>query len=115
MRSPAGTGPRENRNAAHALSGAGSIESSGETFGNAGYIESTGVRDAQPRRLRLLQQLYECGPRPVAEFCLAIEAGADFDETLEDFTRIPPAIYRAIGASEIDLQPDLRLIDGGRR
>jgi hypothetical protein len=43
----------------------------------------TNARSAQRRRL--CAHLHSSGPRPVLEALLAVEAGQDLDEVLEDF------------------------------
>jgi hypothetical protein len=67
-----------------------------------------------PRRQHLVQHLVNCGDRPVLEALLAVEAGQDLDEVLEDFARLDPKIFEAIGA---DIMPIDRLIlvNGGLR
>jgi hypothetical protein len=49
------------------------------------------------------------GPRPTLEAMIAIHEGADIDEVLEDFRRIPPEIYHMTGASNF---PEPLLIIG---
>ena len=67
-----------------------------------------------PRRQRLAQHLYRCGPRPVLEALLAVEAGQHLDDVLEGFARLPPSVYGAIGADSLDTAPALLSVAGGR-
>ena len=67
------------------------------------------------RRRRLVNHLYACGPRPVLEALLAVDGGADLDAVLTDFARLPPRVYRAIGADYLDAEPPLFVFAGGRR
>jgi hypothetical protein len=46
----------------------------------------------------LATRLHETGPRVIYEFLVAIHHGGDFLETVEDFSRIDPAVYAAICA-----------------
>jgi hypothetical protein len=55
-----------------------------------------------PRRQHLVKHLARCGDRSVLEALLAVEAGQDLDEVLEDFARLDPKIFEAIGA---DIMP----------
>jgi hypothetical protein len=59
------------------------------------------------RRQHLAAHLHDCGPRPVLEALIAVDAGTPIDEVLEDFGRLPPALYRAMGA---DVLPIHRLV-----
>lgn len=65
-----------------------------------------------PRRQRLAKHLHECGPRPVLEALLAVEAGQSLDATLEDFGRLPAPIYHALGADQLAID-SLAVINGG--
>ena len=42
-----------------------------------------------PRRQHLARHLHACGPRPVLEALLEIEAGRPLDAVLADFARLP--------------------------
>jgi hypothetical protein len=66
-----------------------------------------------PRRRRLAQHLFDCGPRSVMEAVLAIGAGEPIDDVLEDFARVPAGLFTAMGAREIPA-PELSTVDGGR-
>jgi hypothetical protein len=70
------------------------------------------ARDA--RRQRQVQHLCAAGERPVLECLLDVASGRDLDETLADFTRIPVAVYRAVGASQLPINQPLAVIKGGR-
>jgi hypothetical protein len=50
------------------------------------------------RRQWLVRHLHRCGERPVFEALLAVEAGQSLDEVLEDFARLSPDVYKAVGA-----------------
>jgi hypothetical protein len=50
------------------------------------------------RRQCLARHLQRCGPRPVLEALLAVEAGQSLDAVLEDFARLSPESYKAVGA-----------------
>jgi hypothetical protein len=50
------------------------------------------------RRQRLVKHLWQAGARPVLEALLEVDAGRPLDEVLERFGRIPPHIYRTLGA-----------------
>jgi hypothetical protein len=67
-----------------------------------------------PRRQHLVKHLVDCGDRSVLEALLAVDAGQDLDAVLEDFARLDPVIFEAIGA---DLMPvdSLFLVNGGRQ
>ena len=67
-----------------------------------------------PSRQRLVLHLHRCGPRPVLEALLALEAGQPLDDILEDFGRIPPHVYQAVGADHLALKY-LFSVEGGRR
>jgi hypothetical protein len=54
------------------------------------------------RRQRLARHLHRCGERPMFEALLAVEAGQPLDMVLEDFARLQPEVYEAVGA---DLLP----------
>ena len=68
-----------------------------------------------PTRRRLILHLYQCGPRPLLEALLAVDAGQPLDSVLADFARVPPEIYCAVGADVLDDEPVLLAIAGGRR
>jgi hypothetical protein len=82
-------------------------------------IEHTGKRlDAShnirtPRRQRLAAHLHARGPRPVLEALLAVAAGADLDEVLEDFARLTPELYQLMGADVLPID-QLAILKGGR-
>jgi hypothetical protein len=50
------------------------------------------------RRQRLARHLHAAGPRPVLEALLDVADGRDLDTTLEDFARLDPETYVAVGA-----------------
>jgi hypothetical protein len=66
------------------------------------------------RRQYLARHLHACGPRPLFEALLAIEGGQTLDRVLEDFARLRPEIYAAIGADVLPID-EVAVIDGGRR
>jgi hypothetical protein len=66
------------------------------------------------RRQRQVRHLYKCGPRPVLEALIAVDAGQDLDVVLEDFCRLQPKIYHAVGADESPFE-QVGVIDGGRK
>jgi hypothetical protein len=49
----------------------------------------------------------------VLEALIAVAAGQELDAVLEDFARIPVAVYRAIGADVLPID-EVTVIDGGR-
>jgi hypothetical protein len=51
------------------------------------------------RRQYLSAQIHAAGPRPVLEALIAVHEGADLDNVLADFARIPAEVYHAMGAS----------------
>lgn len=55
------------------------------------------------RRQQLVRQLHAAGPRPVLECLLEVAGGGDLDETLEAYGRLPPAVYRALGADKLPI------------
>jgi hypothetical protein len=64
------------------------------------------------RRQRLMQQLHECGPRPIFEILSDLEPHYpglcfDFNEAAARYVNISPAVYRALGADQFP-QPTLR-------
>jgi hypothetical protein len=67
---------------------------------------------AAARRQYLVAHLCDCGPRPVLEALIAVDAGTPLHEVLEDFGRLPPALYRAMGA---DVLPIHRFVVVRRR
>jgi hypothetical protein len=67
-----------------------------------------------PRRQRLVKHLIECGERPVLEALLAVEAGQDVDVVLEEFCRLQPEIYEAVGADVLPID-QVTVVDGGKR
>lgn len=46
--------------------------------------------------------LYAAGPRPVLEALIAVQGGADLDDVLADFARVPVSTYHAIGANQLN-------------
>jgi hypothetical protein len=64
-----------------------------------------------PRRQHLTKHLIECGPRPVLEALLAVDAGQDIDTVLEDFARLQPAIYNAVEADVLPIDT-VMIIEG---
>ena len=66
-----------------------------------------------PRRQHLARHLHRCGPRPTLEALLAVASGQDLDTVLEDFARLQPEIYEAIGADVLPIDERI-IIDGGR-
>ena len=65
-----------------------------------------------PRRQHLARHLHACGPRPVLEALLEVEAGRPLDAVLADFGRLPPELYAAVGADVLPID-EWALIDGG--
>jgi hypothetical protein len=57
-----------------------------------------------PRRQHLALHLHRCGPRPVLKALLAVAGGHDLDATLEDFARLPPETYKALGADALPIR-----------
>jgi hypothetical protein len=49
----------------------------------------------------------------VLEALLAVEAGQDLDFVLEDFARLQPEIYQAIGADTLPID-EVAVIEGSR-
>jgi len=66
-----------------------------------------------PRRQRLVAHLHACGPRPVFEALLELEAGCSLDEVLERYGRIPARIYHVLGADVLSIDV-LAVVDGGQ-
>ena len=60
-------------------------------------VAYTRLRD---RRQHLCRHLTTAGPRPVYEAMLELASGAELDNVLERFGRIPASIYHRLGASE---------------
>jgi hypothetical protein len=54
-----------------------------------------------PRRQHLVKHLVDCGDRSVLEALLAVEEGQPLDWVLEDFGRIHPDTFAAIGADVV--------------
>jgi hypothetical protein len=67
------------------------------------------------RRQRLAAHLYRCGPRPVFGALLAAKTRREFESILHDFSRLPPHLCHAVGAAELDAEPVLFAVAGGRR
>ena len=65
------------------------------------------------RRQRLVHHLHQCGPRPVLEALIAVESGQDLDLVLQDFARLKPEIYHAVGADLLSVE-SVTVMDGGR-
>ena len=63
------------------------------------------------RRIRLAEHLCRCGPRPTLEALLAVADGQDLDFVLEDFARLQPEIFEAVGADRF--AGGLHLVVGG--
>jgi hypothetical protein len=61
------------------------------------FLPNDGAKRNTRRQLQAAH-IHDCGKRPVLEALLAVAAGADLDEVLADFCRLPPEIYQAIGA-----------------
>lgn len=70
------------------------------------------ARARSPRRQHLARHLHSCGPRPVLEALLEVEAGRPLDEVLNDFARLPPEVYGAVGADVLAID-EITVIDGG--
>jgi hypothetical protein len=66
------------------------------------------------RRQRLAKHLHKCGVRPVLEALIAVEGGQPLDTVLEDFARLSPEIYEAVGADVMPIDA-VAVIAGGRR
>ncbi len=66
------------------------------------------------RRQRLAAHLHRCGSRPVLEALIAVENGQPVDAVLEDFARLQPDIFKAVGADVMPID-EVTVIDGGRR
>jgi hypothetical protein len=64
------------------------------------------------RRRHLARLLHASGPRPTFEALLDVARGRNLDETPEDFARLSPEVYRAVGAADF---PQLVTIKGGRK
>jgi hypothetical protein len=82
--------------------------------GRRAVIRAFGDISRTPRRQRLGRLLIECGERPVLEALLAVENGQDLDQVLEDFARLQPDIYAAVGADAPSID-EVIVIEGGRR
>jgi hypothetical protein len=83
---------------------------------NRGKIDQRVQHDSQrsPRRQHLVGHVVYAGPRVVLELLLEIAAGADLNESLERYARIPVNVYRALGADRLPID-GLALVNGGRR
>jgi hypothetical protein len=57
-----------------------------------------------PRRRQLARHLHQRGARPVLDALLAVAAGQSLDAVLEDYGRLAPEIYRALGADELSVE-----------
>ena len=57
------------------------------------------------RRQRLVRHLHAAGPRPVFEAMLELGQGADLDDVLERFARVPVDTYIALGADKFPPMP----------
>jgi hypothetical protein len=67
---------------------------------------------ADPRnakRQRLVAHLHECGARPTLEALLAVAAGNDLDQVLEDFSRLSAETYHRVGADRLPVKRELVL------
>ena len=60
---------------------------------------------ASLRRQRAAEHLHNLGPRPVLEALAEVEAGADLDRVLADFTRLDPETVRQIGGDRFPPAP----------
>ena len=69
---------------------------------------SVNPRYRTARQQHLAKHLHRCGPRPVLEALIAVDRGQGLDAVLEDFARLQPETYQAVGADTLP-------IDGGRR
>jgi hypothetical protein len=67
-----------------------------------------------PRRQRLVKHLHRCGPRPVLEALLHVDAGEPLDVVLEAFCCLKPEDYAAAGADVLPINK-FRVVNGGRR
>jgi hypothetical protein len=65
-----------------------------------------------PRRQHLARHLHACGPRPVLEALLEVEAGRPLDVVLADFARLPAELYRATSADVLPID-EIVVIEGG--
>jgi hypothetical protein len=63
------------------------------------------------RRRHLVRLLHAAGVRPVLEALIGVDAGHSLDHVLEDFARLSPDVYRAVGANDF---PPPVIIEGGR-
>jgi hypothetical protein len=66
-----------------------------------------------PRRQHLARHLHACGPRPVLEALLEVEAGRSLDAVLADFARLPAELYRVMGADVLPID-EIVVIEGGQ-
>jgi hypothetical protein len=64
-----------------------------------------------PRRQHLALHLYRCGPRPILEALIAVADGQNLDHVLEDFKRLAPETYHALGADTLSVE-SVTVIDG---
>jgi hypothetical protein len=71
-------------------------------------------RARSSRRQNLVARLHAAGQRPVLEALLEVAEGRPLDDVLEDFARIPPGIYHAIGADILPIDT-IGLVEGGRQ
>jgi hypothetical protein len=55
--------------------------------------------------------LYRCGPRPILEALIAVADGQNLDQVLEDFKRLAPETYHALGADALSVE-SITVIDG---
>jgi hypothetical protein len=87
------------------------------TFGDFNQrpdIQQLYAEQRSARRQRLVAHLHRCGPRPVLEALVAIENGRPVDAVLEDFGRLQPDVFKAVGADVLPID-EVTVIDGGRQ
>jgi hypothetical protein len=65
------------------------------------------------RRQRVVSHLHRLGPSPLFRFLAEIEAGANIQDTLETYGRLPVEFVRALGGDRF--APSLHCMDGGER
>jgi len=56
-------------------------------------------------RQQRVQHLYDSGPRVIYEAMAEVARGANLDDVLARFARIPAETYRALGADQFPLPP----------
>lgn len=75
-----------------------------------GCITNSIVCATAIRRQRLMERLYECGPRPIFELLVELDSFhpgllADYQTAAEKFIRVPASVYRALGADRFPSPP----------